>query len=171
MTAYASETSVPVERSRSELEAVLTRYGATAFSYATDAERGMAAIMFRANARTIKFVVRMPRPEDYDVGRRKPSPSKLEAIVAQETRRRWRCLVLVVKAKLEAVSSGIAEFEDEFLAYVQLPDGRSVGAFMRPQVALAYSKGTPPSPLALTDGEPKKADGPPPGPRAQGKLT
>lgn len=53
-------------------------------------------------------------------------------------------LALVIKAKLEAVESGISIFEDEFMANIVLPDGQSVSEFMRPQIALAYDKGDMP---------------------------
>ena len=38
---YAKDTSVSVERSRAEIETTLTRYGATAFGYATDEGRAI----------------------------------------------------------------------------------------------------------------------------------
>jgi hypothetical protein len=43
-----------------------------------------------------------------------------------------------VKAKLEAVESGITSFEDEFLAHVMLPNGGTVSDLLRPQLAAAY---------------------------------
>jgi len=36
---YAEDTRVPIERSRSEIERTLERYGATAFSYGWDEQR------------------------------------------------------------------------------------------------------------------------------------
>ena len=51
----------------------------------------------------------------------------------QGKRSRWRALYLVVKAKLEAVSSGIVSMEDEFLAQTVMNDGETVwmaGAMM-----------------------------------------
>jgi response regulator RpfG family c-di-GMP phosphodiesterase len=50
-----------------------------------------------------------------------------QAVNDAETRRRWRCLAMVIKAKLEVVASGISSFEEEFLAHVMLYDGRTVG--------------------------------------------
>jgi hypothetical protein len=47
-------------------------------------------------------------------------------------------LALAIKAKLEAVESGIATFEEEFLAYVVLPDGQSVGQHVLPNIEQAY---------------------------------
>jgi hypothetical protein len=63
----------------------------------------------------------------------------------QAVRQRWRALVLVLKAKLEAIESGISSFEDEFLAQTVLPDNTTVGGFMRPQLDRAYELGVMPS--------------------------
>ncbi|MCF7821873.1 MAG: hypothetical protein K9M17_05480 [Mariprofundaceae bacterium] len=62
-------------------------------------------------------------------------------------RQAWRALNLVVKAKLEAVESGITTFEDEFLAHIMLPDGSTVGHLMRPQLEAAYDSGSMPKGL------------------------
>jgi hypothetical protein len=59
-------------------------------------------------------------------------------------RQRWRALALAIKAKLEAVESGIATFEEEFMAYIVLPDGQTVGEFLSPQIEAAYSSGRMP---------------------------
>jgi hypothetical protein len=55
--------------------------------------------------------------------------------------RRWRALCLVIKAKLEAVQSGISEFEDEFLANIVLPTGETVLSSIRPRIAEMYKTG------------------------------
>lgn len=39
-----------------------------------------------------------------------------------EHRRRWRALLLGIKAKLEYVQSGIATFDEEFLAHIVIDD-------------------------------------------------
>jgi hypothetical protein len=73
----------------------------------------------------------------------------------QACRQRWRALNLVVKAKLEAVESGIATFEDEFLAYTMLPGGATVGQWLTPQLDEVYRRGDLSSvlPLGLPAGE------------------
>ena len=57
----------------------------------------------------------------------------------------------MVKAKLEAVESGIATFEDEFMAYTMLPSGESVSEWLAPQLEAAYDpdKGIMPKALRL----------------------
>jgi hypothetical protein len=69
----------------------------------------------------------------------------------QECRQRWRALLLVIKAKLEAVESGIACFEEEFLAHIVLPNGQQVGQWLRPQLAFAYERGNMPPMLPAPD--------------------
>ncbi len=56
-------------------------------------------------------------------------------------------LVLVIKAKLEAIESDISTFEEEFLAYTLLPDKRTVLEFMEPQIQAAYLSGEAPKML------------------------
>lgn len=46
-----------------------------------------------------------------------------------------------MKAKLEAVESGITSFEAEFLAHIVLPDGSTVAQNAIPAVAEAYATG------------------------------
>ena len=49
-----------------------------------------------------------------------------------------RALLLVTKAKLEAVAAGVSIFEEEFLANIVLPDGSLVGHQARVALAAAY---------------------------------
>ena len=83
--------------------------------------------------------------------RGKPPISEAQAQRAweQACRSRWRALLLAIKAKLEAVQCHIAEFEDEFLAYVVLPDNSTVGARLHPQIAQAYETKQMPELLGL----------------------
>ena len=52
--------------------------------------------------------------------------------------------MLAIKAKLEVVETRISEFESEFLAYVVLPDGRTVADHTRQTIAGAYATGQVP---------------------------
>lgn len=145
---YASKTQVSSEKSRMEIEQTLTRYGATHFAYMSDPER--AAIGFQAANRRVRFVLPLPDPKSREFthtpGRdqiRKPAAQR-EAY-NQGVRSRWRSLALCIKAKLEAVESGITTFEDEFLAHTVMPDGRTVSEHTLPMIANAYETGeTPP---------------------------
>lgn len=150
MTRYAADTTVSQDRSRNEIEATLKRYGATSFMYATG-EAG-AMIMFHIADRRVKFVLTLPdrKAKEFTHSSRGPrAPDVAEKAWEQAGRQRWRALALVIKAKLEAVTSGITTIEDEFLAHTVLPDGQTVGQFMKPQIAIAYERGDMPTTLLL----------------------
>ena len=136
---YAEGTSVPIDRSKAEVERLLTRYGAT--SFASGWSNDVATLLFEAKGRRIRFELPMPDAKRWS------SEDKR----AQEARRRWRCLALVIKAKLEAVESGIVEFEQEFLAHIVVPGTRETfGAWAAPQIAAAYERGLGMPPLLGT---------------------
>ncbi|MCB1902150.1 MAG: hypothetical protein KDH16_22865 [Rhodocyclaceae bacterium] len=143
---YAQNTTVPVERSRAELERTLSRYGASAFGYMTNADT--ARIFFEANGRRILFELALPDRNDREFthhSRGERTAAQAEAMWEQACRQKWRALNLVVKAKLEAVDAGISEFEDEFLANILLPSGQTMGDVARPAIAHAYDTGTMPA--------------------------
>jgi hypothetical protein len=134
--AYASKTSVPVDRSQGEIRKILTTYGASGFAYGEQGTR--AIIMFQMMDRRIKFTLPLPN---------KPSERATQASIKtydQLCRSKWRSLVLAIKAKLECVESGIATLEQEFLAHIMLPNGQTVGEATIPQIAQSYSSGKMP---------------------------
>lgn len=147
MSKFAEKTTVSSEASRGEIERILMRYGAAGFMYGWQQDRAMIA--FQMQGRHVRFLLPMPDKNDkrfmFSPARhvRRSPQAQLEAW-EQACRQAWRALALVIKAKLEAVESGITVFEDEFLAHIQLPDGGSVGDFMRPQIAHAYETGAMP---------------------------
>jgi hypothetical protein len=155
MSRYAEGTSVPVDQSRREVEKVLQRYGASGFGYAWDRReekrcrayhpenkpkpdvaecaaghhagyietdiRELVHITFKLNERVVRLDV--PMPTKHEAG---GSNEKLE----RRTRERWRALVLVLKAKLEAVTCGISTLETEFLANMVMRNGMTIGQAM-----------------------------------------
>lgn len=148
MATYAKQTTVSPEKSRAEIEHILTRYGASKFMYGWQASN--AIIAFEAHGRRIRFVMQVPdKVEHGPKGRRVRNTNEA---TEREKRRLWRALALGILAKLEMVESNIASFEDEFLAYVVLPNGMTVGEFIQPQIEQAYKTQTMP-PLLLGPGE------------------
>lgn len=136
---YAEGTTVSPEKSQQEIIATLRRYGAAGFMFGQDQGRGMVA--FRAHDRQVRFVVplEIDRAQfKWTAARRMRDDAAIDKAVEGEYRRRWRALALAIKAKLEVVETGIASFEDEFLAHLVLPDGSTVGEWARPQIARAY---------------------------------
>jgi hypothetical protein len=152
MPRYAADTAVSTERSRMEIEVTLRRYKADQFGYATSPKG--ATVMFVLSGRHIRFNLPLPDRFSRDFTHT-PSRGNLrsdeqrEAAWEQACRQRWRALALVIKAKLEAVDTGITTVEDEFLAHTVLPDGLTVGEWAKPQIDRAYAIGQMPDHLLI----------------------
>jgi hypothetical protein len=150
--AFAEGTDVPVERSRAELESILHKHGATSIGMLRDNDG--VVLVFEMRARRVKLSITNPNPADYKFtpGKILRSPAQVAAAVDNEIKRRWRALVLIVKAKLELIASGGSSFEIEFMAHTMLPNGQTVGEVMLPRIAKSYTDGAMP-PLRLGAGD------------------
>ena len=128
MPPYAQNTRVPVDNSVAEIKRTIRRYGAEGIAvYESDDQ---VQVVFRAHKRMVKFRVATAGVSD------------------KELRRLWRCLVLVIKSKLEAVATGIVTFEEEFLGHIVMPDGETIASKIKEDVAVAYETGQTPPLLA-----------------------
>lgn len=139
---FAQETSVPVEKTKAEIEMLVTRYGASGFRSGWSGD--ISQVEFAANDRVIRFTLPLPAKDSREFTRTKAGniitdQSKRLKLWEQGCRQRWRALHLAIKAKLEAVACGISEFEAEFLAQIVDPiTGRTVGENVRPMIAARY---------------------------------
>jgi hypothetical protein len=127
---YAQGTTVPVGKTRGEIEALVSKHGATRFASGWT-EDSKAAISFVLRGRLVRFVLALPTDQDVGNVRLRAHPWRLSGErkakwLDAETRRRWRCLLLALKAKLEVVESGIATFDEEFLAHIVTADNLTV---------------------------------------------
>jgi hypothetical protein len=129
---FAEDTSVPAGRSQDEVKDRLRRCGADQIAiYESEAQ---SAVAFTAAGRMYRITVpRTAKPKD----------------PRQDERRAWRLLLLLLKAKLEAIREGATTMEREFLADMLLPDGSTVYQRAQEQLAIAYERGSMPDQLLL----------------------
>jgi len=144
---FAQKTDVTSDRSRSEIERTLIRYNADQFMYGWQDDSAMVG--FRMNRKMIRFLLPMPDKNDAEftlteTGRER-SDTQMQKAYEQATRQRWRALALVVKAKLEAVESGITTFEEEFMAHIVLPNNKTFAQEALPLIETAYETGKMPN--------------------------
>lgn len=149
MSRYAEKTQVSSAKSKAEIEDTLMRYGATGFMSGVTADK--AVIAFEAKGRRIKFVLPMPTRDEFKYrmhprwsGPMLVSEGQQQVAYDRAVRQRWRALALCIKAKLEAVESGIETFEDAFMAHIVLPNGLTMSEFAAPQIAASYQSGKMP---------------------------
>lgn len=130
---YAERTTVAVEKSRHDIESMLRKAKANRVVHVNEPLE--AIVMFELAGRLIRIEV----------------PIKGDA-TDQMRRAKWRALYLIIKAKLEAVDQKVTTVEQEFLAHVVLPDGKTVAQWIEPQLQVAYDRGTMPTNPLLLEG-------------------
>lgn len=163
MTRYAEGTQVSVEKSKMELDALLSKHGATQRMIGVDEEAGRALVLFSLAGRQVRFEMVLPEfgkfldPKDeprgwgsWDADRQYQWARKHHE---QAQRQRWRAILLVTKAKLELIADGMSTVQREFLSDIVLPDGRRVEQLLEPALEQAYLTGSMPPLLPEYSGD------------------
>jgi len=135
---YASNTEVPSDRSRLDIERVLMNHGARGFGYETDTGRVM--ITFRVLNEigalvAVQISLTMPCQDDEEFTKTPTGKNRSEnqayAAYEQACRSSWRQLLLIIRAKMEAVAAGISTIEREFMPDIVIgKGGRTLGQWM-----------------------------------------
>ena len=132
--AYGKDTEVPFERSIAEIVGLVRKAGAQQIAQMEEPEH--YTLQFRLAQRAIRFRVTFPTAAE--VAAKKGPRQDAARFEAQWRRQRARALLLVIKAKLESVESGVETFEQAFLANVVLPGGGTVHERVTDAIALEY---------------------------------
>ncbi|MGF3028129.1 hypothetical protein ACQVP2_35740 [Methylobacterium aquaticum] len=120
--AYARNTEVPFERSIAEIVGLIRDAGADRIGQLE--ERDRFTLHFQLEGRVIQF--RVTFPSSAEIEQLKGPRQDGRRVEEQWRRQRARALLLVIKAKLESVESGVETFEQAFLSNVLLADGLTV---------------------------------------------
>ena len=122
---YAAGTSVPVERSRAELDTLLGKHGATSRIIGMEDEPGKpraALVGFKLGPHSFKLLVPLAGLNGFDKHMTKAAHARCNA----RDRERWRLIILLVKAKLEAIRLGVSTAEREFMPDLIIDGGRTL---------------------------------------------
>lgn len=149
---YAEKTTVSVAKTKADIEQLIQKAGAGQF--VSGYKENVAVIGFSLANRQIRFLLPLPNKNDkifWVTPERKSKRTEQQAYAAweQACKSRWRALYLIIKAKLEAVESGISTIEHEFFYDIVLPDGQTVGEYLTPQLANVYETGQMPPMLPM----------------------
>lgn len=124
---YAEDTDVPVTKSQGEIRDMLRKAGVGRLAIMDDFD-GAATIMFEHGNRAYKLhLAADPNAKNQ----------------AQDERRRWRVLVLLVKAKVNSVLEGVTTIEREFFADTVMPSGKSLLEEAKPAIDQAMGARKP----------------------------
>lgn len=148
--AYASATRVSVARTKEEIQNLLSKFGAHSFAHME--KPGFAMMQFILETRSLRFLIDLPDKSEFAFTPTRGTQRHEDDIqkhYEQACRSMWRSLFLVIKAKLTAIEEGIASFENEFMAQLVLPNGKTVAEEILPQVLTSIESHEMPKLLGL----------------------
>lgn len=132
---YANKTDVSPDKTMNEIRTTLRRWGADKFAFVDETKS--VTVLFEYRQRRVRFCVPLPDKSDaafiITKGAYKNRGFSQNAY-DQAVRARWRALLLVIKAKLESVESGIETFEAAFMAQLLLANGQTMEEWAVPQI-------------------------------------
>ncbi len=147
MTHYANNTTVPVDRSKAEIEKNLARFGASEFGYWVGPKEAHVGFVYNG----VRIEMSLPYPDVEDC---RHTPTGLERTDAQtktehgkEIQRRWRSLSAVIKALLVGVDDGVLTFEDAFMPWIVWGNGLTTRQLLLPELQKALKAGKMPNSL------------------------
>lgn len=144
---YAEGTTVAPEKSRIEIEALLTKFKATAYSWTITPTT--ATIRFQWShggvAYTARLAVAAPTFDDtfrrLAKVRRHVTNDVVHKEIAAEYRRIHRLLLLKLKGDLVAVTEGLCSAVEVLLPYLETPDGLTVAEALIPRLPELTTRG------------------------------
>ena len=131
---YAEDTSVPVSRSRGQIDDLLRQWGVDAIQWSEDYQDDRVTLRFVWQHRELRYSTRLsvqlPKraelaKEAIDGRTGQPSERKLRVLLEARGRQEHRLLLLWLKAALNAVDAGIVSAEALFLPFLEGKDGRT----------------------------------------------
>jgi hypothetical protein len=160
MRRFAEDTSVPIARTRSEIDKLLRDWGALGIQWTDDWQHDQITVRFgwkdKAGQQYMaRFSIKLPGREalsKHAVDGRSGvvSERKLAALMDARGKQEHRLLLFWLKAALNAVEAGIIPAEAIFLPFLEGQDGQTVAEVCIPRMARLLSGGAG---LLLPEGE------------------
>jgi len=136
---FAANTTVTVGASKDDLDVLLRRYECTGKAVLEDGN--MVAIIFHSHGRRVRFVFSEATEQDFPGQPKRGKRLNVKKWVEQETRRRWRLVLLTIQANLEQVAAG-ADFDTVFAGYIVDPrSNKTVAELLKPGLEQLYQPG------------------------------
>lgn len=141
---YANSTTVPVAKSRAEIDSLLRRWGCDGIRWTDQFREGIVSLEFIWEHESVTYAARMRIAlEDEEAIRgqcwhstryQEFLDSKFEKMMASRGKSEHRILLLWLKASFNAVDSGIVKAEALFLPFLMGNDGRTLAEVALPRL-------------------------------------
>jgi hypothetical protein len=142
---YAKGTTVDVSKSKAEIEFLLRKAGAMNIFSGVEDAKCIAWIMFTMQGCPYRESIKLPKAEHFThTPRGRPrNRESADAAHVQACKERFRGLVLLIKAKLLAITNGDRTWDQEFFGAMMLPGGKTIYEQLGAQAATAAATGKP----------------------------
>lgn len=140
---YAQETTVPVAKSRAEIDNLLRQWGAKGLQWSDDFQNDRVMLRFVWNYDDTdymaRFVIELPgrdQLKDQAIDGRTGAVSdlKMEKLLSARGKQEHRLLLLWLKAALNAVEAGMVTAEALFLPFLEGQTGETVAEIAIPNL-------------------------------------
>ena len=127
---YAEGTTVPVSKSRMDMQGLLDANGCTAFGF--EKIEGGDALYFKLGGRSYRIVIRKPTADEQKAHNQKRYPNSywrrdVPTDIEAEYRRRWRANLMLLKTKLEFFDEDEpGEMSRELMPWLVLESGQTL---------------------------------------------
>jgi hypothetical protein len=147
---FAQDTIVAIQKSRGEIQNILTQWGAEGIRWTDDLKGDQVILEFTWGTGGFEFMARfhieLPQEEDLhadaiDGRTKKLNKNKLKKLMAQRGKREHRVLLLFLKGAFEAIEEGIMTPEQLFLPHLVGKDGRTVTEAISRQLPVLLTNG------------------------------
>ena len=144
---YAINTETSVDKSKTDISRLLSRYGATTTSINETQQFALVA----AEIHGVQIRIRLDLPQKNDPNitmtpqkryRSKPAREKEYQRAIKST---WRALFMILNSRLEEVDRGISTAQQAFMPWIMLPDNSIVEDHVLNTIEIAYKTGQVPS--------------------------
>ena len=148
MRRYADETTVPISRSRDEIQKLLRHWGADGIRWTDDYQHDRVLLEFVWHHESCGYVARfslllptaaMLRTSSMDGRSHKFSQTKFDKLMAARGKREHRTLLLFLKGAFEAIEEGLVTAEQLFLPFLVGADDRTVSEVLLPRLKTLLS--------------------------------
>lgn len=119
---YAEGTKVSVEKSRAELTTILTKHGIERQAWMTGPEGDQLGFVYRGRS----YRLQVNKPTYAEATSHLSYTTSGMNYVEKEWMRRWRALVLLLKAKIEFAEGDDDAFVREFMPFLLTAGGRTL---------------------------------------------
>lgn len=141
-------SDVPVSKTRSQIMEMIDEQGGKKFAWDISADDRYAAVLFELKGRSIRFLLKLPNAEDYQLNAAgaRMGATQSRQIFEKAQRLAWRKLLYTIEGKLLSIAEGIEILDEAFAAQIVRSGGWTLAEATNDTLPAALRAALPGSP-------------------------